>query len=121
MSTKNKEKAPFTLRTIDQAEAETEITTQRTGGRSSVFEPILEQIDAMKVGKVVVIEGLKKNQVAGLRTYIRGKRADLSKFLSFRGITRKEGNKEIHALYVERQDKEVPVRKRKKASASTSK
>lgn len=68
----NMAKSDFSIKTVSSKEAHSKLRTLRSGrgGRTSKFQPVLDEVQSARKGQVVTVEGVDKNQVQTLRSFI---------------------------------------------------
>lgn len=65
-------KSNFAIKTVSSREAQTMLRSHRSGrgGRTSKFHPVLQEVQQSRKGQIVTVEGVQKNQVQTLRSFI---------------------------------------------------
>jgi hypothetical protein len=65
-------KSSFSVKTVSSKEAHTTLRSLRSGrgGRTSKFQPVLNEVQATRKGQVVTVENVAKNQVQTLRSFV---------------------------------------------------
>jgi len=65
-------KADFSISTVSSKEAHQKLRTLRSGrgGRTSKFQPVLDEVLGSRKGQIVTVEGVDKNQVQTLRSFV---------------------------------------------------
>lgn len=65
-------KSNFSVRTVSSKEAQSILRSHRSGrgGRTSKFQPVLQEVQNLRKGQIVTVEGVQKNQVQTLRSFI---------------------------------------------------
>lgn len=64
--------AEFSVKTVSSREAQLMLRSHRAGrgGRTSKFHPVMDQVRGLRKGQIVTVEGVPKNQVQTLRSFI---------------------------------------------------
>lgn len=67
-----KSNADFNIKTVSARDAHSQLSSLRSGrgGRTSKFAPILEAVQSAKKGQLVTVEGVRKNDVQAMRSYL---------------------------------------------------
>lgn len=62
----------FNIKTVSARDAHSRLSSLRSGrgGRTSKFSPVLEAVQSAKKGQLVTIEGVRKNDVQAMRSYL---------------------------------------------------
>jgi len=65
-------KSNFSVKTVSSRDAQNMLRSHRSGrgGRTSKFQPVLEEVKSSRKGQVVTVEGVQKNQVQTLRSFV---------------------------------------------------
>jgi hypothetical protein len=64
--------AEFSVKTVSSRDAQTMLRSHRAGrgGRTSKFHPVLDEVKNTRKGQIVTVEGVPKNQVQTLRSFV---------------------------------------------------
>lgn len=65
-------KSNFSIKTVSSKDAQTMLRSHRAGrgGRTSKFQPVLQEVQSSRKGQIVTVEGVQKNQVQTLRSFV---------------------------------------------------
>ena len=65
-------KSDFKIETVSASKAKTALSRLRSGrgGRTSKYQPILDEVEGSRKGQMVTVHGVPKNGVQALRSFI---------------------------------------------------